>query len=172
MFIEPSPWDHNKPWKPNPYDKDHWKKEWHKEPVKKPITIDDLFPRLDRLSIGWSPLLDQLKEVTSNKPSYPPYDIVLLEDDVTLLNIAVAGFDKKELKITFQDSTITILGKKEDKQRGDVVYQGIAGRDFRLQLAVAEYWEITNATIENGMLTIQFNKELPEEKKPTVIDIK
>jgi molecular chaperone IbpA len=51
------------------------------------------------------------------------------------------------------------------------VYQGIATRDFKLELAIAEYWEVTNALLENGMLTVQFNKELPEEKRPKVIDI-
>ena len=149
-----------------------WVKEWKTPPAPKQITIADLFPRLDRLSIGWSPLLEQLKEVTNNKPSYPPYDIVSLEDGTNLLNVAVAGFNKKEITVTVQDSVLTIEGKKKDKQRGEVVYQGIATRDFKLELAVAEYWEVTNALLENGMLTVQFNKELPEEKRPKVIDIK
>lgn len=148
-----------------------WAKEWKTPPVPKQITIADLFPRLDRLSIGWSPLLEQLKEVTNNKPSYPPYDIVSLEDGTNLLNVAVSGFYKKEITVTVQDSVLTIEGKKKDKQRGDVVYQGIATRDFKLELAIAEYWEVTNALLENGMLTVQFNKELPEEKRPKVIDI-
>jgi len=180
----PDQWDENpygprgkaypNPYKPNitnPHDT--WPQS-KTPPVPKIVTISDLFPRLDRLSIGWSPLLEQLKEVTQNKPSYPPYDIVALKDgehDVTLLNVAVAGFTKKEISITLQDSVLTIKGEKEDRQRGDVVYQGIATRDFKLELAVAEYWEITNANLENGMLTVQFNKELPEEKKPKVIDI-
>ena len=147
------------------------KDQWNFIPPKI-INIADVFPRLDRLSIGWSPLLEQLKEITNNKPSYPPYDIVSLKDDVNLLNVAVAGFTKKEITVTVQDSVLTIEGKKEDKHQGEVVYQGIATRDFKLELAVAEYWEITNARLEDGMLTVQFNKELPEEKKPKVIDIK
>jgi len=154
---------------PNSIEVDTWKTP---PQVQKTLTIADLFPRLDRLSIGWSPLLDQLKEVTNNKPSYPPYDIVSLKDDVNLLNVAVAGFTKKELKVSIQDSVLTIEGKRAIKQTGELLYQGIAARDFKLELAVAEYWEITNAQLENGMLTIQFNKELPEEKKPKVIDIK
>jgi molecular chaperone IbpA len=164
---------------PSPYERsphDPWdknmKKNWELPPIPKPVTIADLFPRLDRLSIGWSPLLETLKEVTNNKPSYPPYDIVALKDDINLLNVAIAGFSKKEINVTVQDSVLTIEGKKEEKQTGDVVYQGIATRDFKLQLAVAEYWEVTNAHLEDGMLTIQFNKELPEEKKPKVITIK
>jgi molecular chaperone IbpA len=162
------------PYEPNPHTSPHANPADRKNPEwkQKPITIADVFPRLDRLSIGWSPLLDQLKTVTNNKPSYPPYDIVSLDEDVNLLNVAVAGFTKEEIKVTIQDSVLTIEGKQKDKQRGDLLYQGIATRDFKLELAVAEYWEITNANLENGMLTLQFNKELPEEKKPKVIDIK
>jgi molecular chaperone IbpA len=172
----PEPWGKNNkpygsPWTKNPYDSslDEYKK-WVEKP--KVITISDLFPRLDRLSIGWSPLLDQLKEITNNKPSYPPYDIVALKDDVTLLNVAVAGFNKNEVSVTVKDSAVTIEGQKEDKQEGDIVYQGIATRDFKFTLAIAEYWEVTNAVLDNGMLTVQFNKNLPEEKKPKVIPIK
>jgi len=173
MHIEPNPhdpWDKHK--KPNPYDP--WDKhdKWQKPVPTKIITISDLFPRLDRLSIGWSPILDQLKEITSNKPTYPPYDIVSLKDNVNLLNVAVAGFTKDEITVTVQESILTIEGRQSDKQRGEVIYQGIATRDFKLELAVAEYWEVTKAELENGMLVIQFNKELPEEKKPKVIDIK
>jgi molecular chaperone IbpA len=176
MHIEPyphDPWDKNK--KPNPYDPWDKRKNWEHGtyPVDKVkvISIADVFPRLDRLTIGWSPVLDQLKEITSNKPSYPPYDIVALKDDVNLLNVAVAGFTKDEITVTLQDSILTIEGRQSDKQRGEVVYQGIATRDFKLKLAVAEYWEVVNALLENGMLTVQFNRELPEEKKPKVIDI-
>lgn len=172
MYIQPynphDPWDKGKPLSPKDPNWDNYTK---KIPPK-PITIDDLFPRLDRLSIGWSPLLDQLKEITQNKPSYPPYDIVSLKDDVNLLNIAVAGFTKDEIAVTVHESILTIEGRQKGKQHGDMVYQGIATRDFKLELAVAEYWEVTNAVLENGMLTIQFNKNLPEEKKPKTIEIK
>jgi len=168
----PEPWDKHKP--PYPWGPDIHKDSYQKWQQEKPkvLTIADLFPRLDRLSIGWSPLLDQLKEITSTKPTYPPYDIVSLKDDVNLLNVAVAGFTKDEITVTVQDSVLTIEGRQNDKQKGEVVYQGIATRDFKLSLAVAEYWEVTKANLENGMLTIQFKKELPEEKKPKVIDIK
>jgi molecular chaperone IbpA len=164
------PWDKHK--QKSPYDPWDKKKEWEKPAPPKVITISDLFPRLDRLSIGWSPLLEQLKEVTNNKPSYPPYDIVQLDEETNLLNVAVAGFTKKEVTVTVKDSVITIEGNKKDKQRGEVVYQGIATRDFKLSLAIAEYWEVTNAEMDNGMLSIEFNKTLPEELKPKVIDIK
>jgi molecular chaperone IbpA len=164
----PNPQD---PYEPRP--KDRGLQDWkNPPPLPKPITIADLFPRLDRLSIGWSPLLDTLKEVTNAKPAYPPYDIISTDDNTNLLQVAVAGFTKKELSVTVQDAVLTITGKKKEKQQGDVLYQGIASRNFELQLAVAEYWEVSNASVEDGMLTVTFTKELPEEKKPKVIDIK
>jgi molecular chaperone IbpA len=167
----PDPWDKRKsPYEIHPHEpiKDYQK--WiSKEP--KPATIADIFPRLERLSIGWAPQLEQLREITKDKPSYPPYDIVAVDDDVNLLNVAVAGFKKDEITVTVQDSVLTIEGRQKAKQNGDVVYQGIATRDFKLRLAIAEFWEVVNARLENGMLTVQFNRELPDEKKPKVIDI-
>jgi molecular chaperone IbpA len=160
----------HEPYEPRPKDRQH--PDWKSQPLQaRPLTIADLFPRLDRLSIGWSPILEQLKEVTNNKPSYPPYDLVKIDEDTNLLNVAVAGFTKKEITVTVQDSVLTIVGKQKSKQQGDLLYQGIATRDFKLELALAEYWQVTNAALENGMLTVYCNRELPEEKKPKVIDI-
>jgi molecular chaperone IbpA len=162
------------PYEPHPHEPfpPHKKQDWKSQPIQaRPITIADLYPRLDRLSIGWSPLLNTLKEVTNAKPAYPPYDIVKTDESTNLLQVAVAGFTKKELSVVVQDAVLTITGKKKDKQKGEVLYQGIAARDFELKLAVAEFWEIKDAIVEDGMLTITFTKELPEEKKPKVIDI-
>lgn len=166
-----NPYTNPKPWDISPHDPLQDYKKWVAEKPKV-VTLADLFPRLDRLSIGWSPILDQLKEITNTKPSYPPYDIVALKDDVTLLNVAVAGFNKNEVSVTVKDGAVTVEGQKESKQEGEFVHQGIATRDFKFTLAIAEYWEVTNATLDNGMLTVQFNKNLPEEKKPKVIPIK
>ena len=166
----------NNPYEQNPHDpwtkpgKDDWTKQVNQ--TKAIPAIHEVFPRLDRLSIGWSPLLETLKEVTAAKPAYPPYDIVKIDDNTNLLQVAVAGFTKKELSVSVQDSVLTIEGKKKEKQKGEVVYQGIAARNFELKLAVAEFWEVKTAEVEDGLLTITFTKELPEEKKPKVIDIK
>lgn len=165
----------NSPYEPNPHEPwpPHPKTPAQKQPLQaRPITIADLFPRLDRLSIGWSPLLETLKEVTNNKPAYPPYDIVKIDDNTNLLNVAVAGFSKKELSVTIEDSVLIIEGKKKGKPKGEVLYQGIAARDFELKLAIAEYWVVDSAEVTDGMLMVTFTQELPEEKKPKVIDIK
>jgi molecular chaperone IbpA len=181
--------DYNDPWdnhRKNPYDPygkavpmpsphDPWDKKdkWPKPPAPKVITINDLFPSLDRWAIGWSPLLEQLKELSTVKASYPPYDIIDHKNDTTVINVAVAGFDKKELSITVEEQTLKIEGKKKDKdQEGEIVHNGIAGRDFKLTFALAEFYEVESAKVENGLLSVKLFKNIPDEKKPKVIDIK
>jgi molecular chaperone IbpA len=165
------PWP-NSPYEPNPHNPADRKHPDWKAPAPRAITIADVFPRLDRLSIGWSPLLDSLREVTNAKPAYPPYDIVKLNDVTNVLQVAVAGFAKSEIKVVIQEAVLTISGKKATKPEGEIIYQGIAARDFELKLAVAEYWSVDSAEVVDGMLLVTFTKELPEEKKPKVIDIK
>jgi molecular chaperone IbpA len=174
----PEPWDKN-PWdkQKSPYDPwdkrrtDDYKK-WQTEPAPKVITINDLFPSIDRWGIGWSPILDELKSIAANKPSYPPYDIIDQKNDSTLINVAVAGFSKKDLTITVEERTLTIEGKKEKEDSGKLVHNGIAGRDFKLVFALAEFYEVESATVKDGILAIKLIKNVPDEKKPKVIDIK
>jgi molecular chaperone IbpA len=163
-------------------------KDWHKKPfspqdprlgeaLKKPeppkvLTIADLFPRIDRWGIGWSPILEELKNISNEKPSYPPYDIVDRKDDITVVSVAVAGFVKSDLSITIDDNVLRIEGTKERKKaEGEVVYSGIASRDFTLTFAIAEYYEVKDATLADGMLTVTLFKNLPEDKKPKTIEI-
>jgi molecular chaperone IbpA len=177
----PEPWDSNKnPWdkhkNPNPYapwDKEPWdkKKEWHKPEPPKVITINDLFPSLDRWSIGYSSILEHLKELSAVKASYPPYDIIDQKNDSTIINVAVAGFTKKNLTITVEERTLNIEGTKEKETEGTLVHNGIAGRDFKLTFALAEYYEVESATVKDGILAIKLIKNIPDEKKPKVIDI-
>jgi molecular chaperone IbpA len=171
-----NPWD-NDPHRPKPYVGDPLP---HKHPIddwkaQKPkvITIADLFPRIDRWGIGYLPVLEQLKSIANEKPSYPPYDIIDREDDTTVVSVAVAGFTKKNLEITVHEGVLKIVGtKKNKKESGDVVYNGIANRDFTLTFALADYYEVQDASVEDGMLTVTLFKNVPEEKKPKVIDIK
>jgi molecular chaperone IbpA len=175
------PWDKNRsPYDPygkavpmpNPHDPWDKKDKWQKPPAPKVITINDLFPSLDRWSIGWSPILDELKSLAAQKASYPPYDIIDQKNDSTLINVAVAGFTKKDLTITVEERTLTIEGEKEKEDSGTVVHNGIAGRDFKLVFALAEFYEVESAGVKDGILSIKLVKNVPEEKKPKVIDIK
>lgn len=176
MAIHPypgEPWDNNK----NPHDPYGTKrrtddyKNWQ---IEKPkiVTLNDLFPSIDRWAIGWSPILNELRSIAAAKPTYPPYDIIDQKNDSTIINVAVAGFTKKDLTITVEERTLNIEGTKEKETEGTLVHNGIAGRDFKLTFALAEYYEVKDATVKDGILSIKLIKNIPDEKKPKIIDIK
>ena len=167
----------NDPWDkwPNPHTNQDYKKQG---PSPKPVTIDTLFPNLDRFTIGWGSLLDDLQTVTKTRTSYPPYDIVELEDNKYVVNVAIAGFRREDIIITSEDSTLSITGSyglKEEKTEGAVeekfIHNGIARRDFNLNFMLAEHVEVESAKLEDGVLSIHLFKNTPEEKLPKVIDI-
>lgn len=162
------------PWPTSPKEPD-WKQ---KPPVPKPVTIADLFPRLDRWGIGWSPILDHLKEISEEKNSYPPYDLIQYKDKSWEIKMAVAGFDRESLEIFVEDRTLTIKSiypenesDKEARPFGEVVHKGLASRAFTTKFALGTYVEVKNAYLEDGILTVQLITNIPEEKKPKVIDI-
>ena len=173
----PNPYEPHEPWPNKPKTPDHYQK-----PVPpKPVTITDLFPRIDRWAIGFDPVFATLKELAkeAKTASYPPYNVMKFGDDKFELRIAVAGFAREELDISIKDQTLTIKSDTEFKsgntyevKSGEMLHQGIAERDFVLNFALAEFIEIASAELKDGMLTIKLELRLPEEKKPRRIDIK
>lgn len=148
----------------------HWSSL--KKPEPKVLTIQDLFPRIERWGIGWSPVLQTLKQIAEFKPSYPPYDIIRKNDDYTIV-VAVAGIKKHELQITLEGRTLIVAAGTDTSEDpvGEVVHHGIAQRDFKLTFALAEYIEVKSASLEDGLLTINLKMERPDELKPKVIKI-
>jgi molecular chaperone IbpA len=176
MNYKYDPWDKYGPkdtW-PNP----HQNKDYKTPPAPKPVTIDALFPNLDRFTIGWGSLLDDLQTVTKTRTSYPPYDIVELEDNKYVVNVAIAGFRREDIIITSEDSTLSVTGSYGLKEEGakdaveeKFIHNGIARRDFNLNFMLAEHVEVEYAKLEDGVLSIHLFKNVPEEKLPKVIDI-
>jgi molecular chaperone IbpA len=136
----------------------------------------DLFN--DPFFIGFNKELNRLNSAyRTNSQSYPPYNIVKLDEDSYLVSVAVAGFSKDNLEITLDDRTLFVKGELEDQTDGrkkypEVVHNGIATRKFSRSFALGEYMEITSADLKDGMLKIQIDRIVPEEKKPKTIKIK
>jgi molecular chaperone IbpA len=169
------PWE--KPY-PNPYEP-HPHGEWDKQKPTppKPVTIADLFPRVDRWGIGILNQLDSLKSIADAKPSYPPYNIIRDKSlgDRWEIDIAVAGFRKDELEVSVEDRTLIVRTDPSKDFAGpdirEVIHQGIAQRNFELKFALAEYIQVTKVELKDGLLSVILEQELPEEKKPKIIDI-
>jgi molecular chaperone IbpA len=141
----------------------------------KPLTIADLFPRIDRWGIGLLDELTNLKSIADSKPSYPPYNITK-DGSKWEITLAVAGFRKHELEVEVQESTLTVRTNPATDFEGpdirQVVFQGIAQRNFDLKFALAEHVEVKGADLKDGLLVVKLEQKLPKEKLPKAIEIK
>lgn len=134
-----------------------------------------LFDQLEALSIGFGPIFRDLQAPTSN---YPPHNIVFISDEKFNLELAVAGFKKDEVSMEECQGVLTIAAEKkvdlDTPVEGMPTYQhrGIAARAFKKSFRIAEFFEVSNAVLEDGILTVTFVKNVPEEAKPKLIAIK
>jgi len=137
-------------------------------------TMLDLFK--DPFFIGIDRELDRFRHASevAAKQSYPPYDLLKIDDDNYMLKLAVAGFTKDEVSIAVENNTLTISGEvaSEDEDTFDYLHKGIAMRKFTRTFALGEYMEVISAEMDNGLLYVSVRREIPEEKKPKQITIK
>jgi molecular chaperone IbpA len=131
----------------------------------------DLFN--DPFFIGFNRELGRLNTAHKvNSQSYPPYDLLKLDEDTYRLSVAVAGFSKENVNVSVDDGTLVIKGEIVEVTDAEVVHKGIAGRKFTRTFALGEYMEVSSAELKDGMLTVNIVRIVPEDKKPKVIKIK
>jgi len=132
----------------------------------------DLFQ--DPFFIGFNRELERFNTVhnLATRQAYPPYDIIKVDEDTYKLSLAVAGLDKENLNVSVDNGTLIIKGETNDTEEGEVVHKGIASRKFTRTFALGEYLEVTGAEICCGMLNINIERIVPEDKKPKTIEIK
>ena len=132
------------------------------------------FAPLYRSTIGFD-YVASLFDTTAtkrNQQSYPPYNIQRLDENSYKITMAVAGFSEDEIDITAENDILIISAQKsfiEDEK--NYLYRGIAERDFRRQFKLDNYIKVTNAALENGLLQINLEREIPDEMKPRKIPI-
>jgi molecular chaperone IbpA len=127
----------------------------------------------DPFFIGFNRNLTQLNNVyKTNNQSYPPYDLLKLDEDTYRLSLAVAGFTKEDINVSIDNGNLVIKGEIVEVTDAQIVHKGIAARKFTRTFALGEYMEVTGAELKDGMLTISIDRIVPEEKKPKTIKIK
>ena len=128
-----------------------------------------------RSTVGFDRLfsmLDQVGGVEGSVPSYPPYNIERTGENAYGISIAVAGFTEADLSIDVKENTLTIRGQKGDEQKsGDLLYQGIAARNFERSFQLADHVQVKGASLENGLLHVELEREIPEAMKSRAIPI-
>ena len=131
----------------------------------------DLFN--DPFFIGFNKEIARLNSAhKTNSQSYPPYDLLKLDEDTYKLSLAIAGFTKDDIDVSVDNGTLIIKGEITEVANAEVVHKGIAGRKFVRSFALGEYMEVTGAELKDGMLHINVDRIVPEEKKPKTIKIK
>src|SRR3984957_11134920 len=123
-----------------------------------------------RSTVGFDRLLDLL-ETADTREGYPPYNIERSDENNYRVSIAVAGFGEKDLSVDVRDGVLTVAGKREEAQKPTYLHQGIAGRAFERSFQLAEHVEVKAAKLENGLLHVELERRVPEEKKPRKITI-
>lgn len=127
-------------------------------------------------SVGFERLLSAFGDIENamaeNKtPSYPPYNIIKTGEHDYAVELAVAGFKRDELEITFEGDKLTVTGKVKESRDGEYLHRGIATRDFTHQFTLAETVLVQSADLVDGLLVIRLQNIIPEEKKPRKIAI-
>jgi molecular chaperone IbpA len=136
----------------------------------------DLSP-LFRSTVGFDRLAEMLDSVAQydSSVSYPPYNIERTDENHYRITLAVAGFAEKEMSVEVKEGVLSIQGKREgDKDATSpkhYLHQGIAGRSFERRFQLAENVEVKGAQLENGLLHVDLERIVPEEKKPRRIQI-
>jgi len=128
-------------------------------------------------SVGFDDLFDHFNntlEYTVKQPtSYPPYNINKVDDLNYQIEMALAGFSKKDIEIKSALSQLTIKSvENDDKDEKETLHRGISKRKFSRTFTLAEDIKVNGAELKDGMLLIDLEKIVPEEKKPRTIDIK
>tara|TARA_B100000902_G_scaffold216031_1_gene205431 strand:- start:182 stop:643 length:462 start_codon:yes stop_codon:yes gene_type:complete len=132
-------------------------------------TLSTNFRGFDPFFIGFDRMFNQLEKVDSwsnkSSPGFPPYDLVQNGDNYHI-NMAVAGFSEDDLSVELKESALTISGEIKDDDKVKYLHKGIAARKFKREFTLAETVEVKNVKLANGVLTIDLENVIPEDKKP------
>jgi len=136
-------------------------------------TID--FSPFHRFAIGFDRMqrqFDQLQRLEGADSAYPPYNIEVLSETEYRITMAVAGFAEDELEITVEDTHLTVSGRTgQDNETREYLHRGIATRAFERRFELADHIKIKGAKLDNGLLHIALEREVPEELKPRKVAI-
>lgn len=131
------------------------------------------FSPLFRSSIGFDRIFDLLDNASrvESMDNWPPYDIVKAGEDTYRITMAVAGFSQEELSITHEPNLLVVSGSKAGDDKVEYLHRGLAFRAFQRRFELADHVKVAGASLDNGLLTIELVREVPEAMKPRKIEI-
>ncbi len=131
--------------------------------------------QLHKMTVGFDRLFDQMllagEYPNTVSTGYPPYNVERIDDGRWRVTIAVAGFGENDIEVIVDQGNLNINGKKSDKTDENMLYHGIANRQFNRSFQLADYVEVEEATLKDGMLTLNLVRNVPEALKPKKIKL-
>ena len=148
------------------------------------MTSKDLsiFNSLRPFSVGFDDMFEQFENMLGNgslttQSNYPPYNIRKTGKDKYSIEVALAGFNKKDVEVEFEDNLLTVKTKQVDKTQeknndGEILHKGISQRQFARSFTIADDVKVNGAELKDGLLTVACERVLPDHKKKRLIEIK
>ena len=125
--------------------------------------LPELMERINRNSIGMDDYLDRFFNLHETTQNYPPYNLVHLSETLSRLEIALAGFKAKEVKVYTQTGKLFVEGKKEDKETdAKFIHKGLAQRSFTRQWTLSDDTEVRSVSFDDGLLVVELGKIIPD----------
>ena len=143
--------------------------------TSKTLSLFDNFNQLTPYAVGFDRIFDNLSRYASDNVTstgFPPYNIRKGGEYNYTIEMALAGFVKKDIEVEVADGTLSVRSVKENSEDESTVYRGISYRRFERKFTMADDIVVNGASLENGMLTIELERVVPEEKKPRLISVK
>ena len=140
-----------------------------------------IFNSLRPFSIGFDDMFDQFESMLGNgsltmQSNYPPYNIRRTGKDNYSIEVALAGFNKKDVEVEFEDNLLTVRTKQVDRSEktddGEIIHKGISQRQFARSFTIADDVKVNGAELKDGLLTIACERIIPDHKKKKLIEIK
>ena len=143
--------------------------------TSKALSLWDNFNQLTPYAVGFDRIFDNLSRYASDNVTptgFPPYNIRKEGDYNYVIEMALAGFGKKDIEVEVADGTLSVRSIKENSEDDATVYRGISYRRFERKFTMADDIVVNDVKLENGMLTLNLERIVPEEKKPRLISVK
>ena len=137
-------------------------------------TFDSLWRDISPFAVGFDRTFDALALLASsraNETNYPPYNIRKISEDQYTIELAIAGFEEKDIDIELAEENLTIKGNRPKEATDVLLHQGLAARDFVKKFVLSDDMVIKGAALSNGMLYVGVERIIPDEKKPRKIKL-
>ena len=144
--------------------------------VRNTLSLIDNFNQLTPYAVGFDRMFDTLNRYVDNNVNstgFPPYNIQKVGDYNYTIEMALAGFSKNDIEVEVAEGTLSVRSDKKEEPADEFTYhRGISYRKFERKFTLADDLVVNGAKLENGMLTIELERVVPEEKKPRLVTVK